>query len=420
MEYAKRAPEIKEKSFLNDVKDYGKTILKGSAEGITKLGRMFGPTLERPGFEERQTEALDVLLPTDEGFGQKALRRGLREVPSAIATGGGSAAIQGARALGAGLLGESAKSLGAPEWLQTAAEFTAFIGPDVTKKLLSSGKNKEIIDFGRKMGMTDEQLTPLLQSDRKQRWLAKLSPKRGKTEEALKSTKEGLGSTYSKIQESEQAAKSLSQTSTNKLMDDIASKLDDLPRELRNKVQPDLDDLLNNKVTGKSLMNFWSDLNSHFSGDKKRLSILKGPVKEAIGLVSPQLEKDFELANSLYSKFYPISKRLMPTITSDIVKAAETIGIGGSVIGAMFGHYSPILSLLGEKTGKQLAKNMLINPRFQQLSKKMVVAINQNKYPLAKKVLEQFKNEVSKIDKNASDKLESLTEEEFERLLNLK
>ena len=80
--------------------------------------------------------------------------------------------------------------LGAPELVQTAAELTAYIGPDVLKKLLSSGKHKEIIDAARTLGLTDEQITPVLQSETKLKWLSKLTPRRGSTQKALENTKD--------------------------------------------------------------------------------------------------------------------------------------------------------------------------------------------------------------------------------------
>ena len=43
-EIAKRAPQPKEKSFLNDIKDYAKTIVKGTVEGLGRLGTLMGPT----------------------------------------------------------------------------------------------------------------------------------------------------------------------------------------------------------------------------------------------------------------------------------------------------------------------------------------------------------------------------------------
>ena len=98
--------EENDESFLSDIKDYGKTILKGTAEGLGRLGQMMSGHVKRPEIsdegkiilpeskeqeKERQTKSLDKLLPTDEGFVQKGIRRGLREAPSMAAFPGGNA-----------------------------------------------------------------------------------------------------------------------------------------------------------------------------------------------------------------------------------------------------------------------------------------------------------------------------------------
>lgn len=136
-ELAQNAPSPKDNSYFNTIKDYGKTILKGAVEGVSRFGTALGPLQPRAVTEQQlegQTEALDTALPTDEGFGQKAIRRGLKETPTAMAFPGSNVAQMGTRSILAGFAGEGAKELGAPEWAQAAAELTAFIGPDITKK----------------------------------------------------------------------------------------------------------------------------------------------------------------------------------------------------------------------------------------------------------------------------------------------
>ncbi len=419
---AAKAPQPKDDSWLNQVADYGKTILKGTAEGVSRLGRMMGP-LEtgKPSqkqFEE-QTEALDTLLPTDEGYIQKGLRRGLKEAPSMIASplGGGLQALP--RSIAAGFAGEGAKELGLPEWAQTAAELTAYITPDITKKLLEKGSNAEIIAAARKLGMSDEAITPLLQSSFKQKWLSKLTPKHGATKEALGKTKEELSNAYSTIQKSSEAAIPLSEKGQQSLMKSFGEKLFNMPAAVRNKIREDFQDLINRPITGETLINFYSDVNHYLGENAKQLSLLKEPIKQALTEISPKLGKDFETVNKLYTKFYPIQSKLKPTLSSEIVKAAETVGLVTTSIGALFGYYPPLMAIVGEKAASKIAQQMLINPHFQQIGQKMVVAINQNKFGLATKLFSDFKKQIADIDPKAAEKFENFTEEEFKELLNL-
>lgn len=431
MELAKRAPEPKDNSFLNSVADYAKTALKGTVEGISRLGTMMSHTFETPQFEngklfpgrgskeqqlEEQTNALNELLPTDEGYGQSALRRGLRQAPSMMAFPG-SPVQAGVRSVGAGFAGETVKELGGGEGLQAAAELTAFIGPDITKKLLSSGKDKEIIEAGRKFGMTDEQITPLIQSEFKQKWLSKLSPKRGSTAKALSSTKEALGESYNLVQNSPSANNELSQKSQKIFFDKMSKILKDMPSDVRNKLTEDAKDLVSKPITGESLINFYKDINHYLSDNTKQLSLLKKPISEAISSISSKLGKDFQDINKLYTKYYPIASRLKPTLASDLITAAETLGLLG---GITMGYTPSIYAILSEKAAKKLSQQMLINPRLQQLSDKMVKAMNDNKYGIVKKLTEAFSNQLRKEVPEASEILDEITEEELQKFFNHK
>ena len=132
----RQLPDAKGESFLAKASDYGKTLLKGSIEGISRLGRMMGPLQVGKTEEQIQsglTERLEEALPTEEGFTQKSLRRGLRQAPTMLAFPGSNIGAL-PRSIAAGFSGEAAEELGAPEWAQAAAEITAFVGPDFTKK----------------------------------------------------------------------------------------------------------------------------------------------------------------------------------------------------------------------------------------------------------------------------------------------
>jgi hypothetical protein len=408
-----------EKTYLDTAKDYGKTVLKGTAEGLSRLGRVMSPIQDLHGRSDdqqfqRQSEALNEVLPTtDEGFGQKAIRRGLQQAPTALAFPGSSAAV-GGRALLAGFAGQGAEELGLPEWAQTAAELTAYIGPDVTRKLLEKGKNADIIKEARRLGLSDEQITPLIQSEFKQKWLSKLAPKRGSTQRALTETKSGLGNIYESIETSDIAHKPISSSESKKFTESLEKQLIKLPREIRDKVERDAQDLLSAPINGNTLINFWKDLNSHYGPGKEKLGILKEPIKNAIKSISPEMRKDFDTANMLYSKYSGIASKLKPSIASDIISGGEALGFLGALI---TGNVPFFTGLLTEQAGKKLIQQMLINPRFQQLSKKAISAINENKFALAKKTSDLIAKEVAKIDKNAAKKIESISDEDFKDLI---
>lgn len=411
---AEDAPHPKDNSWFNTVKDYGKTALKGSIEGFSKAGRMFGPTGAGITLEE-QTEALNKLLPTEEDFGQKALRRGLREAPSMMALAPAGVAQAGVRSLAAGGVGQAIQEVGGPEWLQTVGELSTYIGPDVFKKLIESGSKKEIVEAARKFGMTDEQIAPLLQSEWKQKLLSKFTPRRGMTEAALKDSKAGLSNAYEFIKSSPEAVGSLPKKAQDTLLQNMTKILEDMPSGVRDLLKQDAKDLISKPITGESLMNFYADINHYLgSGNAKQLSRLKEPIKKALYDVSPQMGKDFEMVNDLYSKYHKIAGKLKPNLTTDIIVASESIA---ALFGLVTGNYPLLAKIGGEKTGRLLAQQMLINPKFQQLGEKMVEAVNQNKFGIAKKLANSLAYLIRDEDPDMSDKLYDLTEDELKEFL---
>jgi hypothetical protein len=418
LELASRAPSPKDDSFLNTIKDYGKTAIKGTAEGLGSFGRMMGP-LETgkttPQQLEEQTQALDVALPTDEGYVQRGLRRGLKQAPTALGFPGASLATL-PRAIAAGFAGEAAKDLGAPEWAQAAAEITMYVGPDVMKKLLTSGKNEDLIKRAKELGMTDEQLAPLLQSDFKTKWLSKLTSKRGATQEALKESKRGVSDIYTSLQKSPVAANPIGQTAKSELAKSFRTIFEDMPAGVREQIKNDFKDLVSKPITGDRLINFYADINHYLGADTKQLSLLKDPIKKALGSISPELEKDFALVNDLYSKYAKISSKLSPTLTDDIIKAVEVVGIVGSLV---TGNVVTLSGFVGEKVLRKVAQQLLINPRYQQLGQKMAVAVNENKFSLAKKLIGEYSDLMAKDSPEISEKLKNMSDDEIAQFLNI-
>lgn len=401
--------------------DYGKTLLKGGIEGISRAGRIVSPI---PTFEpeealyERQREVLDRLLPTEgEDFGQRVARKFAQEAPSAMLFGGGTSILP--RAVAASFIGQGAKDLGAPEWAQTALELTTYLGPDLTKKLLAAGKNKDIIEAARKIGIDDEALTPLLQSDFKQKWLAKLTPKRGATQRALEKSKQALGNAYQNIRQSPEAQGAIDPATGRKLFQDFYQELFNMPAGVRGKIQQDFKDLVSRPITGETLINFYQDINATLGKDAKQLSRLKGPIKDALHSINPQLGKDFETANQLWGKYEKIASKLKPTLVDDIVRAGEILGLGGSVFRALAtGSMGGLYGIATEQATRKLAQQMLINPRLQQLGLKTAQALNERKFLAVSKIVNHMADEIEKELPEMAKELKALKPEDYKRLFS--
>lgn len=411
-EIAAKAPSPKDNSYFNSVKEYSKSIGKGVLKGIVKLGESISPAdpyVPRGEFSKQ----LNEYAPTDEApFAARALERGLEEAPTMMAMPGGGVVQSGIRSILAGFAGEGAKELGGPEWAQSAAEITMFLGPDITKKLLQKGSQAELITAAKRMGMTDTQITPILQSEFKQKWLAKLTPRTGSTQAALKDTKEGIGKVYEHIRQYPAAQKNISAKAEIKLKKDFQELLMDMPSKVRGSIKKDLQDLVSKPITGDSLINFYQDVGHSTTSRAKQLSRLKNPIRDALSSINPSMGKDFNTANEMYSKYSKIAGRLKPTLVSEIVRAGEALGLIGSLV---TGHTPSMMAIAGEKGLKILSQQLLLNPHFQQLSSKMVSALNANKASLAYKISQDMMKEIDKYSPEMANKLKELSEDEFEQ-----
>ena len=386
------------KNLSSGTKGIGNALASGGIKGVVKLGESVSKAGDEKGIEREKL--IEEKLPFEKTLINRSAASAAEELPSLVSFPGSISNVI-PKAITSKFLGESAKDLGLPEWAQSALEITTFLGPEFTKKILSQGKNKEIIDFMKQQGMTDKQIAPLITSEFRKKWLSRLTPKNESTKNILTKTKEGLGKIYETIKGAPKAGKEISEAQNGKLINSIQGALSEMPRETQTKIQADLTDLLNNKITPRSLMNFFQDVNKKYTLSKQELGQLKGPIKNAINSISPDIAKDFEVVNSLYSKYSAISKNLKPSIASDLVKAAETFGIaGGAAKALLFGDPSFLTIFATEQGIRHMSKQFLLNPRFQQLSRKLVQAMNDNKPAVVQAIMKEFNTLTEKEKKS--------------------
>lgn len=309
-----------------------------------------------------------------------------------IATGGGAKALLG---LGAsGIAGQSIREAGGPEWAASTTEIGGSLLPSViSKKLIPSGKAaKDIVNSGRNIGLTEELITPLIQSEKKVATLSKVARKGSRTKEVFGKIKEKLGDSYNTIKSSKDAKVNLPNADQIKLRRDFGQIRNDLSKTLApspdkesalNYIEKSLETLRNTNITPEYLVNFWQDINksvkwNSISGGKKALAQLKEPVSNILEKVSPRLAKDFEMTNDLYSKYAQISKKLKPDIIDSIVNKAEILGAPAAGLALAQGNPWALIGLGSESSLRLLSREMLINPYFQNVAKKLVTNFNQS------------------------------------------
>lgn len=419
MEMAAQREPLEGKISLEGTKDFGKNILKALIKGTHKLGRMIGPTIGPETFgkseqqiQEEYAKQWEELLPSGPGGAiSRTIERTLEEGPSLAALFPGGLTGGTAARIGLSSMAEQiAEEFGAGELGQTIAGLTAFMGPDLTKKLLTTGKNADLIRAGKELGLTTKQIAPLLNSEMKQRWLSKLATRRGRTQKILGETKKALGQAFEGLKKGEETILSSQEGST--LISDLQEKLFNMPSNVREKIATDMQDLASRPINSESLINFWQDINANLGPKTKQLVNLKAPIKEALAKINPKIANQFEMANKLYGKYSDIAARLKPNVMSDILGASQVLKFIG---GIAFGFYPILVEAIGEAGAKSLAREMLINPRFQQLSRKLVNSLNQNKIAAVKKITDSLIKEVRPKSAEAAKIMQSINWDEWEK-----
>lgn len=368
--YKGAAKEVREQIFK--VPYFGKELKK--LEG--------NPLVQNP---ESFQEKIETALPTKDEFLERGLESGGRNLPY-VAIGGGGLGQSLIRSGASGLAKEGVKEMGGGEIPQTIAEIATLSGPDLLKKIIPTKGQKPIVDWARGKGMTEKQIAPLIQSEKKQRWLTKIARKGKRSDEALKQSREAVGNIYDRLKQSPSAQGRLNPDDLADFQENISKKLIQMPSAERELITKEFSDLQKTGFSGDGLINFYQDLNYLYKEGNKYAANLLSDVEKSMSTISPQLASDFKMTNQLYKNNAALSSKMRGSWAHDLIYYLG--GAGKLITGVALHNYPLIVETLGESAGRRLATEMLINPRMQNLSLKMVQALNNGKYAIAKDLMD--------------------------------
>ncbi len=340
---------------------------------------------------------------------------------AAQAVGGGAAfgiSPPGLLALGAASVpGQTAVELGAPEWVGSIVEILSLLGPAAfSKNIVPKANQKKLVEFAKSRDLTNNELAGLLQGEKKLTVLSKLAKRTGKTQKILSSIESKLGDVYGSVKEQASGLGHLSGETSGKLAEDFGKVLKDLKTTLAASpdkaaatkfVEEAMKNVFNRGTTPEELINFYQDINSAVNwnairGGKKKLAALKEPILEALRKTNPSLAENFELTNQLYSKFKNLSKALKPREIDKFLRLGKVGHFMYSL--ATLNPTGLKIAIAGEGV-QRLSRELLLNPRFQNLSRKMLGALKGNNQARASQVMRSFKNLVKKESPDLFDEI---------------
>lgn len=389
-----------------------KARLEAAYESDTDLGLddEILPSYHRLPTSQQAGQAIESITGVGEGktpAGRIAGRGAEFIGETAILPGGATPKALASVGVG-GLAGQSARELGAPEAVATGLEIgIPLAAPGIANKL-SPKKGTEfakIVEQGRKLGLTDKELTPLIQGETKTSVLGKVARKTEDTKKQFQSIKSKLGDSYDKLKSEPIATEKL----PNNMQVDLKKQFSTIRNNLQDTlgVSPDrqaaidyvegaLTRLRNTRITPKTLIETWQDINRSVNwgkipGGKKALSELKTPIMNTLETISPELARDFEITNNLYAKYANISSKLKPDLIDKIFTVGEVSGIVPAAGAMIFGNPWPLVGLGGEFAIRQLSKEMLTNPYFQNVATKMVKEANAGNFKAIKDLTKNAK-----------------------------
>lgn len=343
---------------------------------------------------------------------------GVKNLGKRLAFGGlGGASAAAAEASGGGMGSQIGAAFAVPAVVSLLAQIKS------GKLHLSTAEQKELMEFGKKIGLSAEEMTPLLQSKKKIGALSKASKPSSQTEALLGSPSTGTQGTIGKklgqaIDQVKSRAKDLP-PATRKQTEDLIFKLSDVAEDLKLSKMPGEDklqaikliekgmlDIAANGIDPAEIISTYRDVNksvnwNSFKGGKKDLAKIQEPFKEILRETAPEVAKDFEKLNALYSNFKKIQKSIDTNMYKKAAEYGKYFAVLSSVVQqAATGNFKAIpptlATMFGINLSQKLATKMLIDPKYQQLLTKSALAVKGGSRAVGLKTFKELKEQIIK------------------------
>jgi len=386
-----------------------RSIISAPIKGLIKGAAKFSPLPSTGPIPRKLGERItEELLPTQEKPLENILEFTGENIPL-VALGEGGLIKKGVQAASGALAKKAAKDLELPEWAQEIVGSVGLIGPDIarslgTKALRPSSKQKDIVDFLKSKGLPDKDITPIIQDKKKLAFLSKAASKYEKKDPWLRGIKNKLGDVFEDIRAQGKQAGYLEKDQLRNFEEEFNNKLDKVPRMYRRLIQKEVDDLMQNPIDFTELHDFNKAVNAivgDVQGGKAAIGILKEPIEKAQKEISPSLFRDLQKTNESYAKLHNFTDKMTKKNWDNLVNLGQ---VGQALYGLLTLNPAALKATVSLAATKHSVKNMLTNPRLQNIHLKLWDSFLKNKIPQTLKLMNIFENEIkkknSKIESN--------------------
>ncbi len=314
------------------------------------------------------------------------------------------------------MIGEKGVELsgGSPQAKKIAGAISSIIPLVVKGQVRPHEKElEELYETGKKVGLSDEELTPLL--NLRTTKVIENSPLHG----IINNVKTVLGSAYERLKKLPKMTSQVPSQQKEKLLSElrtIGSELRTTPRMTPQQesavkfIDETIDNITKNGTTGEGLVNYWQGINQEFGGTAgTKLEGLKNAIASTLNSIDPAIAKDYYNTNSLYERMKSFS-----VIPHD--KMVEFLEKGkpwaAALVGFNLGLKNLALSWAGLKTIEIINKNLLMNPKWQNIVKTTQKAIINKSPRLGQLAMRQLKD---KVKEELPDEYNDVKWEEIEK-----
>lgn len=392
-------------SFLDSDTSDTRSKLSAFPKGFIREARKMNPLQSGSPIPNKLAEnILNKFLPTNEGPVEDILETAGEYAPSLI-TGEGGLIKKGLQSLAGGLAKKGAKEMELPSWMQEIVGVAGTSAPDALKSLSSKAikaipKQQQIVDFLKSKGLSDKEITPLIQNPKKLSWLSKAALKYEEKSPFLKGIQEKIGNVFQDVRTRGQTGNYLNGQELHKFENNFNNILDKIPKRHRRLVEKEIDELMQNPIDFTSLHDFniaVNDIIKATQGGKASIGKLKSATRDAQKSLDPDLFKDLRMADEAYSKLMNFTDKMTKKNWDGLARLGD---VGKTITGALI--FDPVMMGLSIKgmaasaVGRYVLKQVLTNPRLQNIHKKLQEAVTKNNFTQASRLTELMKSEIQK------------------------
>jgi hypothetical protein len=261
-----------------------------------------------------------------------------------------------------------------------------------------------VVDFLKSKGLSDIEITPLIQDKKKLDWLSKGASKFERKDPLIQGIKEKLGDVYQDIRMKGKKTGFLESQSLRDFENDFLEKLDNVPEHYKGLIKKPIEHLMQNPIDYTALHDFNKAINSivrGVEGGKAAVGIMKAPIEKAQAKLSPALFKETKQVNDAYSRISKFADKMTKSNWDSLLNLGEA---SSGLIGIMTLNPQLLLGTGMVAASRYGLKQMLTNPRLQNIHKKIWESVLHNKIPQAMKLVDIFNRE---IEKNSPEDEES-------------